>query len=613
MRHTHHAAVRAGLVAALSLVVTLEGMPTCALAATPADAPSAADAHSEAPSSQTSSATNAASTTGAQDKAATPAEKRTAAPVQSKAATPTQDKAAAPAPAQKSAPAPQPQQTKEPVTATGAEKASQAQQTTDTGTAAVANQDAQAQAKRSTPAQASQSAGSAPAEAAAPAAAPQDARAQSVSVGVQTVDEQGKSVKDATVSVNAGAERRSSNAAGTYDVNQGETITVVADAPTYAHVEQTFVVKGSPIAVMLPKSQPASVTNPPANATKTDASSQSQAAVDRMAQEFDASYDDINLLAFAPQYNSGISVTNAIRQRLAGDASEGLTVSVASSSDASVIATNGTVGRDSTTKVVPYETTGSSECSFTFSLDGAQATTSAHTVQVGYWSTDADGTLASTDMQRDVALPSSFRANDGTPLIPPSTVPDDASFTWKLVSSDSAFSLTTDANDGTQKLVARGQNYATSAMLEAAMIPSKVEDYDFYFYPIRSFMLSMDAGSQVAAVDDPLHPTVGPRRAPSRPSRPGTSVMPTLMAAVVPTSVESPSASTPSTSPTSDGATPASSVVSPDVATGAEAAETAPTRTTVTSGTTTSTGAHGTQASGTIASPTSISLSLIHI
>ena len=588
MRQTHHAAVRAGLVTALSLVVTLEGVPTPALAATSTDAPSAASAQGGSPSSQQSGATAAPGAPSAQGKATAPTEKKTSAPAKQKAAPPTEKKTAAPS-EQKGTPAPQPQRTQQPAATNGAtqaskgeqpEQANQAQQTTRANTTAAADQGGQTQAKRS-----------APVQAAAPAAAPQDAQPQPVNVGVRTVDAQGKSVEGAAVSVNAGAEQKPSNAAGTYDLTPGETVTVVADAPTYAHVEQTFVVNGSPLAVMMPKSEQASTPRTSTGAPNPGVGGQSQAVVDRMAQEFDTSYDDINLLAFAPQYNAGTSVTGAIKQRLAGDAPEGLTVSVASSSDASVIAANGTVGRDAPSTVTPYEPTGSSECSFTFSLEGAQATTNVHTVQVGYWSTDADGRRASNEMQRDVALPNSFRADDGVPLVPPKTVPDDASFTWRLVSPDSSFALTTDADDGTQMLVAHDQDHATSAMLEAAMIPSKVADYDFYFYPIRSFMVRMGAGSQIAAVDDPLHPTAGPHRMPSRAPRPGGSVVPTLVSAVVPEPIVP---TTTSTSPASDDAAPAASVANPRASTGIAATRAASSSAPVASGAATPAGTRAT-------------------
>lgn len=570
MRQTHHDAMSAGLVTALSLVVTLEGMPTPALAATPTEAPSA---QSEAPSSRQSGTADAASAPDARGRATAPTEKKASAPTEKKAS---------PTSGQKGTPSPQPQQ---PPATNGTAQISKNEETeegnqvpqtkTTSGDAtAAANRDGQAQAKQPVSTQTNQHAVPTPAEAAAPGAVRQDSQAQSVSVGVRTVNEQGKSVEGAAVSVNAGVEHRPSNAAGTYDLTPGETVTVVADAPTYAHVEQTFVVNGSPIAITMPKSEQASAPHTSTGVPRPGVGGQNQAVVDRMAQEFDTSFDDINLLSFAPQYNAGASVVGAIKQRLAGDAPKGLTVSVASSSDASVIAANGTLGRDATSEVTPYETAGSSECSFTFSLEGAQATTSMHTVQVGYWSTAADGRRASHEMQGDIALPNSFRADDGVPLVPPTTVPDNASFTWRLVSPDSSFALTTDADDGTQMLVAHGQGHATSALLEAAMVPSRVADYDFYFYPMRSFMLRMGADAQIAVVDDPLHPTAAPHRLPSRAPRPGRPVAPMLVSAVVPEPIVP--TVTP-TSPTSDDATPASSAATPSASTGITATKAAST------------------------------------
>lgn len=608
---------------ALSFAVTLEGMPVCALAATPTDAPSAASAQGEEPPSQKSGDAEAASTTSAQDKVAAPTGKQTATTERKTVATPAQKGGPASQAPQSSKKVEQPekvsqQQTPQPNTTGGSdeaskggqpEKTSQTPQTQPSSTTDEANQGNQSKAtstdtSQTNQNQTAQNAGSTPTEAPAPVAGQQASRPQSVNVGVRAVDEQGKSVEGATISVQSGTQRRPSNAAGTYDFNPGETVTVVADAPTYAHVEQTFVINGSPISIAMRKSEQAGTTlvsakTPDKGQTQAtvDTDSQNQAIVDRMAREFDASYGIINLLAFAPQYNSGINVASAIRQRLAGSGLEGLTVSVASSSDVSVIATNGTLGSTSTSEVVPYETAGSSACSFTLSLGGARATTSVHTVQIGYWSTNADGETVSTEMQKDVDLPNTFWADMEVPLFPPSTVPDNATFTWKLVSPDSAFTLKTDATDGTQMLVAHSQDHATSATLEAAMIPTKTTGYNFYFYPIRSFTLRMAAGAQVAAVNDPLHPAIRPNRAPSRRRRSLDPVTPTLVSAVVPTSIVPTPVPSP-LSPASDNTDPASPVVSPSDSTSAAAAET----TAATSGVSLSVGTHGTHASSTSAS-----------
>lgn len=97
------------------------------------------------------------------------------------------------------------------------------------------------------------------------------------------------------------------------------------------------------------------------------------------------------------------------------------------------------------------------------------------------------------------------------------------------------------------------------------MVPSRVADYDFYFYPMRSFMLRMGADAQIAVVDDPLHPTAAPHRLPSRAPRPGRPMAPMLVSAVVPEPIVP--TVTP-TSPTSDDATPASSAATPSASTG---------------------------------------------
>ena len=581
MRQTHHAAVRAGLVTALSLVVTLEGMPVRALAATPTDAPSTSTA---APSSQEPSSAGA---TGVQSKAPAPTEKKTAASQQKGAPTvqtqqnDTAAKADATAKADAADKANKDEKTEktekvDTTDTTGkvsvAEKTTQTQQTTTSEKATAANQNGQANVTDALPAHTDQTADSAPADAATFATVQQDARPQSAGVSIRAVDEQGKGIDGATISV---AGHAFASAAGTYDFNPGETVTVAADASTYAHVEQTFVINGSPIAITMKKSAQADAPQTPVDTkaqdqptTVADTASQNQALVDRMAREFDASYGVINLLAYAPQYNAGVNVTSAIRQRLAANAPEGLTISVASS-DESVITAGGTIGNNSDPKaeITPYKTTHSSECSFTFSLGEAHATTSVHTVQVGWWSTDKEGKRATIAMQGDVELPNTFRTGQEVPLFAPSSssIPKEATFTWRLVSPDSAFSLKTTADNGTQMLVAHSQDHATTATLEAALVPSKTAGYDFYFYPVRSFTLRMSASAQVVAVSDPLRPTVVPRRRSRRSLQPIRQFTPTLVPAVVPAPVvPTPVVPTPLPTPSVPGSdTSASSAASP--------------------------------------------------